>query len=313
MPLDHYVSQVHLRKFYASDLNQLLYAFRKSDGVEFTPNSKSICRLDDGNTNNYLSEPRAIEQFLTTVEPAYNKAVDALATGKPSNDDIYVVAGFISYILSCSPAALRLESYPLQRMVEHVGVALDKAGNLPPMPASLGNSFADALQRGRLKVNVDPMYPQAVGVNQIFTRLRAFANSNWLILSNPTNCPFLTSDFPVAYGPEGVHPFLYRTFPLSPFLAVQIRTTEMSRVADQEFRFPNFRLALHQVSRHEAIEINRSIVKCAESQVYSSTISDALRLFIRRNSGFRIESTYDVVGPYHLGSSRVQVHTWGAA
>lgn len=313
MPLDHYVSQVHLRKFYASDLNQLLYATRKTDGSEFTPNSRSICRIDEGNTNDYLSEPRAIEDFLTSVEPRYNQAVDAFASSRPSHDDVYVIAGFIAYIMSCSPAILRLETHPLKKMIEHVGVSLDQAGRFPPMPESLGNSFSDPLERGTLNINVDHMYPHAIGVTQIYSRLRAFANSNWLIIRNPTNCPFMTSDFPVAYGPGGVHPFSHRTFPLSPSLAVRITTSERSQIADDEFQFPNFRYASRVVNRQEAIEINRSIVKCAESQVYSSTMSDALRSFIRRNSSFRIEPTYDIVGPYHMGSTRVQAHNWGAA
>jgi hypothetical protein len=313
MPLDHYVSQVHLRKFYAADLNRIMYAVRKRDGFEFTPNSRSICRLDDGNTNRYLSEPRAIEEFLTTVEPSYDGAIAGLTTGNPSHDDIYVISGFIAYVLSCSPAVLRLESYPMRRMIEHVGVALDEAGELPPMPESMVSNFADALQRGSLNVRVDQMYPHAVGVTQIYSRLRAFANSDWLILINQTNCPFLTSDFPVAYGPPNAHPFVYRTFPLSPTLALRIRTTEQSRVADDEFRFPNIRVGLHETSRREAIEINQSIVRCAESEVYSSTMSDPLRGFIRRNSNYRIESTYDIVGPYHIASTRVQEHNWGAA
>jgi hypothetical protein len=313
MPLDHYVSQVHLRKFYARDLNKLLYAVRKSDGSEFTPNSRSICRLDDGNTNDYLSEPRAIEEFLTSVEPSYNRAVDALAAGTPSHEDVYVIAGFIAYVMSCSPAILRIQSYPLMRMIEHVGVALDEAGRFPPMPESLGNSFSDALQRGALNVNVNHMYPHAVGVTQIYSRLSAFANSDWLILNNPTNCPFLSSDFPVAYGPDGVHPFSYRTFPLSPSLAVRITTSDRSRIADEEFRFQNFRFALREIARQEAIEINQSVAKCAESQIYSSTMSDALRAFIQRNSNYRIECTYDIIGLYHIGSTRVQAYNWGAA
>lgn len=313
MPLDHYVSQVHLRKFYAADLNRLLYAVRKKDGFEFTPNSRSICRLDNGNTNRYLSEPRAIEEFLTTVEPGYDGAIAGLATGNPSHDDVYVISGFIAYVLSCSPAVLRLESYPMRRMIEHVGIALDEAGELPPMPEGMGGNFADALQRGSLNVRVDQMYPHAVGVTQIYSRLRAFANSDWLILINQTNCPFLTSDYPVAYGPPDVHPFGYRTFPLSPTLAIKIRTTEQSKVADDEFRFPNLRIGLHEISRREAMEINQSIVRCAESEVYSSTMSAPLREFIRRNSNYRIENTYDIVGPYHIASTRVQEHNWGAA
>ena len=63
MPLDHYVSQVHLKKFYAPALGNRMYAIRKSDLKVFTPRSEDVCRIMDGSTNAYLREDRAIEGF----------------------------------------------------------------------------------------------------------------------------------------------------------------------------------------------------------------------------------------------------------
>ncbi len=68
MALDHYVSQVHLKRFYSPSLDGLMYAIRKSDLDRFTPRSNDVCRMDEGNTNEYLTEPGAIEEFLKTVE-----------------------------------------------------------------------------------------------------------------------------------------------------------------------------------------------------------------------------------------------------
>jgi hypothetical protein len=73
--LDHYVSQVHLKRFYTPALNELMYAVRKSDLKRFTPRSDDVCRIDEGNTNRYLTEPRAIEEFLKPVEHRYNAAI----------------------------------------------------------------------------------------------------------------------------------------------------------------------------------------------------------------------------------------------
>ena len=63
MPLDHYVSQVHLKKFYSPALGNRMYAIRKSDLKVFTPRSEDVCRIMDGSTNAYLREDRAIEGF----------------------------------------------------------------------------------------------------------------------------------------------------------------------------------------------------------------------------------------------------------
>ena len=69
MPLHHYVSQVHLRKFYSPTLGNRMYATRKADLKAFTPNSESVCRVMNGSTNAYLLKDRVIEDFLKTIEP----------------------------------------------------------------------------------------------------------------------------------------------------------------------------------------------------------------------------------------------------
>jgi hypothetical protein len=75
MPLDHYVSQVHLKKFCSLALGDLMHAIRKTNLKYFTPSSKDVCRIMDGSTNAYLREDRAIEEFLKTIEPNYNAAL----------------------------------------------------------------------------------------------------------------------------------------------------------------------------------------------------------------------------------------------
>jgi hypothetical protein len=79
MPLDHFVSQVHLRQFYSPALGgKQMYGFRKSDGRVFPCQSKDVCRVQDGSTIEYLLHDRAIEEFLKTVEPNYNSALAEL-------------------------------------------------------------------------------------------------------------------------------------------------------------------------------------------------------------------------------------------
>jgi len=69
MPLDHYIPQVHLKKFYSPSLRNRMYAMRKTDLKTFTPNSNTVCRIMDGSTNAYLREDRAIEEFLRLLQP----------------------------------------------------------------------------------------------------------------------------------------------------------------------------------------------------------------------------------------------------
>jgi hypothetical protein len=114
-----------------------MYAIRKSDLKRFTPNAQAVCRIDEGNTNEYLVEPRAIEEFLKTVEGRYNRAVSALEAAKPDQEAIYVIAGFVSYLLTCSPAAIRINSGPLQANLEGTAKLLQAIGKMPPPPPAL--------------------------------------------------------------------------------------------------------------------------------------------------------------------------------
>ena len=109
MALDHYVSQVHLKRFYSPELGELMYAIRKGDLKSFTPNSKAVCRTDEGNTNDFLTEPRAIEEFLKTIEGKYNRSVSLLEAGNANNEAVYVTAGFLSYLLI--PTAIGIDRY----------------------------------------------------------------------------------------------------------------------------------------------------------------------------------------------------------
>jgi hypothetical protein len=69
LPLDHNVSQVHLRNFYSPTLGGIVYAIRKNDLKSFTTNAQSVCRIENGSTNPYLREERAVEEFLKGIEP----------------------------------------------------------------------------------------------------------------------------------------------------------------------------------------------------------------------------------------------------
>ena len=118
MPLDHYVSQVHLRRFYSPVLGNRMYAIRKTDLKVFTPRAEDVCRIAEGNTNAYLRDNRAIEEFLKTIEPNYNAAVAKLVSRRIDHECIYTIAGFVAYVAACSPAGMRIQSSPLRSTVE---------------------------------------------------------------------------------------------------------------------------------------------------------------------------------------------------
>jgi len=184
--LDHYVSQVHLRKFYSPELKNLMYAIRKRDLKEFTPDAQSVCRIEDGSTNTYLKENRAIEDFLKEIEPNYDASIGKLRSGEIDRECIHTIGGFVANLIVCSPAGMRLQVNPLKKTLEEAGRRLDKAGKIPKSPESLGGrSLTELMENGELELKIDPRFPQAFSIAAIRQHTAAFGNFRWEILINP--------------------------------------------------------------------------------------------------------------------------------
>ena len=92
MPLDHYVPPVYLKNFYSPKFRTLMHAIRKSDLKSFPTNAQSVCRIEHGNTNSYLREPRLVEAFLKKIEPKYSTALSKLKAGNIDQECIFVIA-----------------------------------------------------------------------------------------------------------------------------------------------------------------------------------------------------------------------------
>lgn len=291
MALDHYVSQVHLKNFYSKDLEKQMYAYRKADLKFFTPNSKSVCRVDEGSTNKYLEDSRAIEKFLEDIEPKYNTAVEKIKVNNIDREVIYTVSGFLSYIITCSPAAMRIHSELFRGIVEDQAIMLDSIKQIPPPPPELGaESMTDLIKMGKLTIDVDGKYPQAFGIRSILYHVAVFGNSTWDILENPhADSPFFSSDFPVAIEHGSDNRILNRTFPLTPQLAIRIKPNPERHYKTLDHDFKHFKYKKKKLSLADAKALNRLFVQCAESVVFSCQNSDWTEQFIRKNSKFRIE------------------------
>ena len=96
---------MHLKNFNSPALDDL---------KRFRTKSQDVCRIEDGSTNAYLKENRAIEEFLKDVEPRYNASVAKLRENKIDQECIFCIAGFVAYIVACSPAAMRIYSGPMK-------------------------------------------------------------------------------------------------------------------------------------------------------------------------------------------------------
>jgi hypothetical protein len=268
-----------------------MYAIRKADLKTFTSGSQAVCRIMDGSTNAYLRKDRAIEDFLKTIEPNYNTTLDKLSAGAIDDKCIYTIAGFVAYIIACSPAGMRIHSGPLKSTVETTAAILEAQGSLPPPPAQLGGaSLTELLANGTIEVSIDPKYPQAIGINTILKSTATFGNFKWEILHNDVaDNPFFTSDFPVAIETTDDPRILNRIVPLAPTLALRIMPDLTLDRAQSDFSFSNFGHRSRKVGRDEIVRLNRLIVRCAEETVFYRDDHSWIPLFVSRNRHYRIE------------------------
>jgi hypothetical protein len=300
MALDHYVSQVHLKNFYSPALDGLMYAVRKSDLKRFPAKSQDVCRIEDGSTNAYLTKDRAIEEFLKEVEPRYNASLAKLRENKMDQEAIASLAGFVAYIVACSPTAMRLHSGPLKAQLEAAAAILDKQGVIPNAPEILGEkSITELLADGSVKFTVDPKYPQAIGIANILHHTSVFGNSSWEILHNDEEeSPFFTSDYPAAMETFDINTPINRVVPFAPDVAVRIKP---------DITFAKFNATSRHLKRAEVLEINRLLVRCAEDMIFFRDDRDWIEGFVSKNRRYRIEPVTHKL-PHGTGDLLVSTH-----
>ncbi len=294
MPLDHYVSQVHLRNFYSPALGNRMYALRKSDLKAFTCRSEDVCRIDEGSTNQYVREPRIIEDVLSEIEPHYNASVEKLRTDNIDQRTIFAIGGFISYVQTCSPAGMRIFSEPLRKELEAIAEIADTKGAFPIPPPELGgSSLKQLLANGKIHFGVDPKYPQALGITTMIGRLSKIGNSLWEILLNDhSTSPFFTSDYPIAIEPDDYDPrILHWIAPLAPNIAIRIIPDLRLARSEDDLTFSKFAYKVHRLRHGEVKEINRRVVQCAENTVFYQKEDKWVPDFIAKNRHYRIEMT----------------------
>ncbi|HEV2503712.1 MAG TPA: DUF4238 domain-containing protein [Mesorhizobium sp.] len=290
MAQDHYVPQVHLKNFYASELRGQMYAIRKADLKTYSCNSRSQCRIEDGSTNPYLLEPRIIEEFLKKVEPRYNTALEGLRTGNLDVDSIFAIAGFAAYVDGCSPAGMRIHSVPMRAALEIATGLLERNARLPVSPSEFGGQMlSELLSSGHVQFKVDPKYPQSMGIRSVLQRLSIWGNSRWeIIINEDKDSPFFTSDYPLGIEPDARPGIVNRIVPLAPNLAVRIRPDPGERrIVDLEFR--NLRTRHVEATRQQIVAINTAIVQAAETTVYYSSARPWIRRFVEKYADFHVE------------------------
>lgn len=297
-----------------------MYGFQKHSMKWFPCRSEDVCRLENYNSIKFLAEQRIVENFLKVYEPRYNEALQLLREGKLDQDVILTFAGFTSYVLACAPAAVRATKAWLVEQIKLTARVMEEAGKLPPPPKALGGeTLFELLENGKVLINVDEDYPKALAASGLIDFVGKFGNFYWdVILNDYSDSPFFTSDFPTAIEPSPDIRVMNRVVPLAPDVAIRIRPhfEEIEKTTALKFRKMRFRTL--RPSRNEIVDINRTIVRCAEKLVFSSSNAGWVEPFIRKNADYYLAGLSDTVpvgdgkGYYLVSGLRIQRRPIGA-
>lgn len=307
MPLDHFVSQVHLKNFIASD--GMLGVIKKSDLKAFPAKTQDVCRIMDGNNNPFLKQERLVEEYLKEIEPRYNASVQKLRDDKMDAEAIHAIAGFIAYVIICLPTGGRLHSKPLQEKLLVEAKRLEAEGVLEPAPEELGNKMlSELVEDGAVRFDVNPKFPQAIGVEDFHNRISVFGNARWEVLFNDQECGgYFTSNFPVAIEPVDINTPINRVLPRAPDIAVRIIPNLAQRGRKLNMKFSDFTCVRKKESPRNVKELNRRLVQCAEDMVFFGREDEWIPKFVAKHRAY-----WPYLPPHGCGSFR-QRHSYHPA
>jgi hypothetical protein len=129
-----------------------------------------------------------------------------------------------------------------------------------------------------------------MGIAAILTSIVTFGNFHWDILLNQfEDSPFFTSDYPAVFEKTKDPRIFNRVIPLAPNLAIRICPDIMFDRDRAGYSFTNFTHTVRKLSRSDVTNINRLIVRCAETIVFFREDHDWIAKFVKKNAGYRIE------------------------
>lgn len=321
MANDHYVAQTYLKHF--AGPNGMLRAYRKADGKTFTCPPKDVCHEWNGDIiENFHSDPQKLANYRKLIEPKWNPAIADLQAGKLPPESKLAIAAYWSNLLTFTPAGRRLDVGSYNRdMVDHL-----RARNTLQIEAGEPDEklrrLLETLDANNYRVEIDPNYTRATRVGHLLEYTWLIYNADWTVLKSESETEFLTSDNPIAFEDPGpwqrLRAGLPRFFPVTPCLCIYGDLKPNAALESWQPDFsppPKGTDSFGVIPDYEVRRINRAIVQCAESLVFSSEARPRIQALVSKYSRHRIEMDFIRMrqeGQFILGQAmRVRARTDG--
>ena len=310
---DHYVSQTYLRHF-ASSNGDLVPYYKNAQVVAGKAKvPKSICFETEGDTNKYFQNPRILDEFLPAFENTWNSNIARLENQELDEKAKFEIAGYIAFLRACTPTAKRLNQQGIAGILKPVSYevmlsTLEKGDYLKEEEKSC---LYEAIQKGELNLKIDREFAHAQGMQAMVSILCTFYCSDWLVLFNKTDIPFITSDNPAIFFYQDMQQQIANTYvPLKPTLALLITPNIDKRRANfEDVKKHRGSKDGYGVIKPPYVKIfNEAIVKSAEKIVLHQKKEEWLEKLVRKYSKWGVETiaTHIPIGEGTLTAIRQQ-------
>jgi hypothetical protein len=285
MSQDHYVAQTYLEKWCDPANRDHLHVYRKSDLKHFPARPYDVCREKDGDkTPGYLADESALGKFRARFEPTWNKAIEAVARRAITPEEKFFISGYWANLTATTPTTQALGADLYKREVESVAATIRK--DSPP---------PDSLAQFEIEADIDRAYVKAVTTQSLLSGAWQFYNQSWVIFSNDTAHPFITSDNPSAFIPAPQGMVSLRCLPLSPRLCVVAEmknhvtvpaTPDLTHLTQPPIGVIRYGAA----DGDQARKINRAVAVTARDLVFSSKADAGIGRLVEkyRHDGVRL-------------------------
>jgi Protein of unknown function (DUF4238) len=220
--------------------------------------------------------------------------VAAVEAKTPTDADKLHIAGYWANLMICTPTFRRVGTDLFNKTIELKLRAQNILAAENSKPEELLAEGIEAMDRGELKVSVDPDKVLAFGAVHAMKYAWQLYNADWQVFENNTGIDFITSDNPASYGDSkwGQRDH-FQILPITPKLCLMCDLTKKPELRDTTPDFtkpPQGKIEIVDVPLETVERINITIAKSAESLVLSSSENQYVKDIAAKYSKFRVEN-----------------------
>ncbi len=303
MARDHFVAQTYLKHWCDPRTNRLR-GYKKAVDENFPCSPKDVCHEWNWDINPLFKDnPGLLADFRRIFEPHWNPTIGAVRSGSLSSAYKFALAGYWALLTTCTPVwhAHAVEVYERQ-LLDFIPIVAEHIAQQRPEDREY---IEKAIAEGRIVPDIDENYVKGILTQQLTKTTIMLYQHEWIILSNNTEVPFITSDNPSSVFPRrSMSKPLIRFLPLAPDLAI-LTVADLTKGREKP-AFPDLSqpppriLRGRIVDRKRAVKLNRITVMNADQFVFSSTEDRRVRRLVRNHRRFGI--AVDRVEIQHRGA-----------